>query len=233
MPTRRSAKQSDLPNFDSAPKDFNFDSIFTENPFSGVDRVADGHQLTAGVTTRLLDPDTGAEVLRLGVVAALPASRPAGDARRHAAARRSVSPTCCCSARRSLVPQLELRRRGAVQPRRLAAFGALDRRRALLARAVPHGERDLPPDPRPDRADRARLAMAGLSAQPSSGEPPQRGSGQFVRRHPRTRSAGSTTACRTAAHRLDRRRSSTTPAAGSAAWSPSACPPGAARRRRA
>jgi LPS-assembly protein len=54
--------------FDSAPKDFNFESIFTENPFSGVDRVADAHQLTAGVTTRFLDPQTGAETLRLGIV---------------------------------------------------------------------------------------------------------------------------------------------------------------------
>ncbi len=54
--------------FDSAPKDFNFESIFTENAFSGVDRVSDGHQLTAGVTTRVLDPQTGAEKLRLGLV---------------------------------------------------------------------------------------------------------------------------------------------------------------------
>jgi LPS-assembly protein len=54
--------------FDSAPKDFNFESIFTENAFSGVDRVSDAHQLTAGVTTRLLDPQTGAESLRLGLV---------------------------------------------------------------------------------------------------------------------------------------------------------------------
>ena len=35
-----------------AAKDFNFDSIFTENAFSGIDRVSDAHQLTAGVTTR-------------------------------------------------------------------------------------------------------------------------------------------------------------------------------------
>jgi LPS-assembly protein len=55
-------------SFDSAPKDFNFESIFTENAFSGVDRVSDGHQLTAGVTTRFLDPQTGAESLRLGLV---------------------------------------------------------------------------------------------------------------------------------------------------------------------
>jgi LPS-assembly protein len=60
--------QSLLPNFDSAVKDFNFDSIYTENAFSGVDRVSDSHQLTAGVTTRLLDPATGVEAMRLGLV---------------------------------------------------------------------------------------------------------------------------------------------------------------------
>ena len=59
--------QTALPNFDSSTKDLNFDSVFTENAFSGVDRVSDAHHLTAGVTTRVLDPDTGAEVLRLGL----------------------------------------------------------------------------------------------------------------------------------------------------------------------
>ena len=61
-------RQDNLPNFDAAGKDFNFDSIFTENSFSGVDRVSDSHQLTAGLTTRILDPQTGAEALRLGIV---------------------------------------------------------------------------------------------------------------------------------------------------------------------
>ena len=60
--------QAGLPNFDAAAKDFNFDSIYTDNAFSGVDRVSDAHQLTAGVTTRVLDPMTGAEALRLGAV---------------------------------------------------------------------------------------------------------------------------------------------------------------------
>ncbi len=60
--------QSRLPNFDSAPKDFNFESIYTDNEFSGIDRVSDAHQLTAGLTTRLLNPHTGAEAARLGVV---------------------------------------------------------------------------------------------------------------------------------------------------------------------
>ncbi len=53
--------------FDSAQRDFNFDAIFTPNSFSGVDRVSDSHQVTAGVTTRLLDPASGAESLRLGL----------------------------------------------------------------------------------------------------------------------------------------------------------------------
>jgi LPS-assembly protein len=59
--------QTGLPNFDSAEKDFNFDSIYTENSFSGVDRVSDSHQVTAGVTSRFLDPNTGSEALRLGI----------------------------------------------------------------------------------------------------------------------------------------------------------------------
>jgi LPS-assembly protein len=56
-----------LPNFDSAPIDFNTVSVYTENAFSGIDRVSDGHQITAGATTRWLDTDTGAETLRLGI----------------------------------------------------------------------------------------------------------------------------------------------------------------------
>lgn len=60
--------QSQLPNYDAAAKDFNFVSIYTDNQFSGVDRVSDAHQLTAGVTTRFVDAVTGAEALRLGLV---------------------------------------------------------------------------------------------------------------------------------------------------------------------
>lgn len=60
--------QTNLPNFDSAPKDFNFDSIYTDNPFSGVDRVSDLHALSAGATSRWVSAATGEEVLRLGAV---------------------------------------------------------------------------------------------------------------------------------------------------------------------
>lgn len=59
--------QSGLPQFDSAERDFNFDSIYTDNAFSGIDRVTDAHQITAGVTSRMLDAQTGAEALRFGV----------------------------------------------------------------------------------------------------------------------------------------------------------------------
>ena len=59
--------QAGLPNFDSAPRDFNFDAIFAENAFTGVDRVADLHQVTAGLTTRLIDPRSGAEAARFGI----------------------------------------------------------------------------------------------------------------------------------------------------------------------
>ncbi len=60
--------QSGLPNYDATAKDFNFVSIYTDNQFSGVDRVNDAHQLTAGVTTRFVDSASGAEALRLGLV---------------------------------------------------------------------------------------------------------------------------------------------------------------------
>lgn len=60
--------QSSLPNFDSAAKDFNFDSIYTENQFSGVDRVNDANQLTLGLSSRWIDAGQGEEVLRLGAV---------------------------------------------------------------------------------------------------------------------------------------------------------------------
>ena len=58
-------KNQDLiPNFDSGVADFNFAQIFSENQFSGYDRVADANQLTAAVVSRLIDPTSGAEAMR-------------------------------------------------------------------------------------------------------------------------------------------------------------------------
>ena len=53
--------QSKIPVFDSGLTDFNFAQIFSENRYSGFDRVNDANQLTAAVTTRLLDANTGVE----------------------------------------------------------------------------------------------------------------------------------------------------------------------------
>ena len=59
--------QSLLPNYDSGANDFNFATIYTENAFVGNDRISDSDLLTLGVSTRLLDPATGAEVARFGI----------------------------------------------------------------------------------------------------------------------------------------------------------------------
>jgi len=59
--------QSALPNYDSGINDFNFASIYTDNAFVGNDRISDSNLLTIGVSTRLLNPSTGAEAARFGV----------------------------------------------------------------------------------------------------------------------------------------------------------------------
>ena len=60
-------EQAGLPIYDSAERDFNAVSIYAESLFTGIDRVSDAHQITAGFTTRLVDATTGAETLRLGL----------------------------------------------------------------------------------------------------------------------------------------------------------------------
>jgi LPS-assembly protein len=59
--------QSKLPQFSTAETDFNFAQIFNENLFVGGDRISDAKQLTAAVTTRFIDNDTGIERLRAAV----------------------------------------------------------------------------------------------------------------------------------------------------------------------
>ena len=56
--------QSRLPNFDTGAQDVNFATIFSENLFAGQDRIAEANQVTLGVTSRLIHPDTGVERLR-------------------------------------------------------------------------------------------------------------------------------------------------------------------------
>jgi LPS-assembly protein len=57
-------EQSKIPLFDTALADFNFTQVFAENLYTGQDRIADANQLTTALTSRLIDPRTGAETLR-------------------------------------------------------------------------------------------------------------------------------------------------------------------------
>mgnify|MGYP003346687029 FL=1 len=56
--------QSQLPLFDTADAGFGISQIFSENSFVGNDRIADNNKVTFGVTSRILDGDTGVERLR-------------------------------------------------------------------------------------------------------------------------------------------------------------------------
>jgi LPS-assembly protein len=57
-------RQDDLPLFDTSQADFNLAQIFTENQFTGWDRINDANQITAAATTRLIAPESGAEWVR-------------------------------------------------------------------------------------------------------------------------------------------------------------------------
>ena len=59
--------QDQLPIFDSAPAAFSFMQMFTENRFIGSDRIGDADQVTAALSSRLLDGETGNELLRVTV----------------------------------------------------------------------------------------------------------------------------------------------------------------------
>jgi LPS-assembly protein len=56
--------QSRLPNFESGVQDINLATIFSENQFSGHDRINDANQVTYGVVSRLVSSDSGIEHLR-------------------------------------------------------------------------------------------------------------------------------------------------------------------------
>ena len=60
-------EQSNIPVFDTAIDDFNFSQLFTENRYLGSDRIGDANQITLAVTSRLLDPASGEERMRLAI----------------------------------------------------------------------------------------------------------------------------------------------------------------------
>lgn len=59
--------QSLMPNFDSGIQGFTFGRVFSENRFSGSDRINDANQVTMALTSRLIDEETGIERFRIAV----------------------------------------------------------------------------------------------------------------------------------------------------------------------
>ncbi|MFI3221814.1 MAG: LPS assembly protein LptD [Methylococcaceae bacterium] len=62
-----SANQNNIPVFDSSLYDFQFNTMFRENSFSGTDRIQNANQITTAFTSRLVDDSTGLERLKLNV----------------------------------------------------------------------------------------------------------------------------------------------------------------------
>ena len=61
---KRALKQALAQSDDTAVADFNYAQIFSENSFSGGDRINDANQLTVALTSRVLTSSTGQELFR-------------------------------------------------------------------------------------------------------------------------------------------------------------------------
>ena len=59
--------QSNLPLFDSGETDLSLTQLFSENQYSGQDRINDANQLTLAVTSRIFESDSGTERLNVTV----------------------------------------------------------------------------------------------------------------------------------------------------------------------
>src|SRR5204863_7868597 len=59
--------QSSIPVFDTTVNTLTYDQLFNYIRFTGIDRIGDANQLSLGVTTRLIDQESGFERVRLGV----------------------------------------------------------------------------------------------------------------------------------------------------------------------
>lgn len=58
--------QSDIPIFDTTVNTLTYDQIFNYNRFSGIDRIGDTNQVAVGLTSRLIDTNSGLEKVRFG-----------------------------------------------------------------------------------------------------------------------------------------------------------------------
>ncbi len=63
--------QSDFPVFDTIVPDLNLVQLFRKNRFLGVDRIADTDQVSVGITSRVIDVDSGRELVSVTVGQAL------------------------------------------------------------------------------------------------------------------------------------------------------------------
>jgi len=63
--------QSDLPVFDTITPDLNLVQLYRKNRFLGIDRIADMNQLSVGITSRIMESQTGRELMSATIGQAL------------------------------------------------------------------------------------------------------------------------------------------------------------------
>ena len=68
--------QSHIPKFDTGVQGFSFGRIFSENKFSGNDRINDANRVTLSLTSRLIDENTGVERFRVAVAKQVHLTKP-------------------------------------------------------------------------------------------------------------------------------------------------------------
>ncbi|NOS96841.1 MAG: LPS-assembly protein LptD [Methylotenera sp.] len=59
--------QSDIPVFDTSESDLNFSTLFSENQFTGNDRINNANQLSFALTTRFIESSTGTQRLSASI----------------------------------------------------------------------------------------------------------------------------------------------------------------------
>ena len=68
--------QSHIPTFDSGVQGFSFARIFSENKYSGSDRINDANRVTMALSSRLIDENTGVERFRVSVAKQVHLTKP-------------------------------------------------------------------------------------------------------------------------------------------------------------
>lgn len=61
------SNQSNIPIFDTSESDLNFSSLFSENQYTGNDRINNANQLSLAFTTRLIETDSGTQRLAASI----------------------------------------------------------------------------------------------------------------------------------------------------------------------